>query len=628
MYLRVLISALLVGWGFPLILRAQAPRVALDPWLDFVESEEDRQLIGERLLRLSQNPLDLNSASAEELSLIPCFDDFFIRNFLLYRSRMGRLESVYELKNIPGAPILYLPLTEPYLTILPPERAQHISQMRQEFYSGADILLRDTSRTTPGIGFRYSLEKGREWSAYLVGEKDRGEAWLPLRQGVMDHLSFSVMHRGKGAASTIRQVILGDFRMTSGEGLLYGMGISYFSKVESGTKTSYYNRGTPKPHRSFREFGYVRGGALTLGHHDLSLTLLGGYLPLDARLEEGRISTLYRTGMHRTPREIMYRHTAAALTGGGYLAYDLPEMHLGLSYLSMKFRSKEREALIPPAPFPSTNIYNAASIDLFYLRGPWMVHGEGTLPLSGRDSWGGIMGIGFKDDLWGDFSLGARYLGNAFASPLGMPDAHFSNGRNEKGFYLQWRGEVARYLEGRVYYDRYAGIVEDPRRASQRGQVLLCALTHQGYGNIWTLRYRLRSSKESAHHNLRGQWTGKISSGRLKCGGTLNFAPATHPSYTLQVLGSLKRKAMHLEGGLQYFNATRGSKPLGSLRTYLPYHYYTPLLRGAGMRYSAILGFRPTTALDLKARFSYTHYSTLPTTPLPTMLEVTLLYRL
>ncbi len=162
----------MIGLGVRVVAQESLSSEAI---LALIEDEEARQRAAEELERLELHPLDLNTATADELARVPLLDPFFIRNFLLYRSQSGRLESVYDLKEVQGAELRLLSLLYPYLTVGEtddrpprPRREYAVASLYRE--GSASLLIRSVG------------DNGKHLDWALVGETDRGEPFRPARE--------------------------------------------------------------------------------------------------------------------------------------------------------------------------------------------------------------------------------------------------------------------------------------------------------------------------------------------------------------------------------------------------------------------------------------------------------------
>lgn len=616
---------------FSLSAKAQEPRreETTELLLRHIDDDEERERVAEVLQTLLDHPLDLNKASSEELSTIPFFDAFFVRNLLLERSRRGGFRSVYDLKQISGAPILYLPLLEPFLTVSPMDEGQRPIPRRGRLHigTGTDLSkgIKFTDRLAPMIHFESLSE--RSWSAYLVAERDRGEPAQPLHRGLFDHLSFTLTKAWTGHTDNAldHSLLIGDFRVNTGQGLVMGMSRSYFSHLESRMGTPSFVRSPLRPHHSAREYGFLRGVAGRLSMSEtLSLNLFCGYEALDAHVEGRQVLTLYRTGMHRTPSEQKHRNTARREVVGSYLSLDREAFHLGLLGVAHRYRGEEG-TLIRHNPSGRQEPALTTALDWRVQAGDLLLWGESSLPI--RQALATTAGFSLYDDYWGRWTLAGRYLGKDYATPYASPESRYSNARNEKALSATWHGEVGRGLLGTLYAEYYRSLVPDPRRRSEQGRLFSARLDYRHRDFMAIVRWRSHLTDEDQRHSLRMTLDRTMSSGwTIRFGGQLSFRHLSALSKAVSLRLRYAQEKLQCEGGLHLFD-TR-DLPLRADAAYMPYSYYIPMLRGAGLRLitKVRLSLSPRTLLHL--RYTPTLYFHRPTTPLSPLLDLALSHRL
>lgn len=621
---RFVSLSLLCFLFFSFSVSSQTSSDGYESWLDSIENEEDRKILGETIQRFRYDPLDLNVATAEELSLIPFFDEYFIRHFLLYRSRRGRLDSVYEIKGVPGVPTYYLPLIESLVCVRPLSSSSSSTARRSDIYMGVDNDLGRWTGERAAFALKYSTFSSRGWSGCFVAEKDRGESWRPLREGVTDYLSASLAYTPV-RPSVLTHLVLGDLRLTTGSGLLYGMDLSYYTSVESGASLSTARKGIVRPHRSFREGGYLRGAGFTLKEKELSLTFVAGIHPLDARIESDSIRTLYTTGLHRTDLQKRYRRTARADVAGGYVAWQRGYTRCGLSLETSRYVSAQGRQLLSPSPLFRKGWQTQTSIDARWVGSSLEAEGECLFSLSERVLRAGMLRVSYRDDYLGTFSLGVRHMGQGYATLFGNPDTHFSTARNERGIYLDCRGDISYSLRGRIYLDRFRSICPDPRRKNRKGMLLLATLEHNTNCDHSFVRYRLRRYDAYRAHSFRidyrRAWSSVLDS---RMGTTFCYSSSLLPSYSVYTSVRGKYPLFQVQGALQYFRVPTGGIPLRSLYVYLPYHYSCAPLYGTGMRTTLQASYRIHESWKVSGRFTTSLYRHAPSTLPGTSLEITL----
>lgn len=579
--------------------------------LSLIEEPEARERAAEELQRLELHPLDLNRATAEELSRVPLLDPFFIRNLLLYRSQRGRIDSIYDLKEVQGVQLRSLELLMPYLTVDDPsERPQ---RREREHYVGSQYRDRSTS-----LLLRTTGSDGRTLDWALVGETDRGEPFRPIREGVMDFLSGSLRYRADRTT-----VILGDQRLTTGRGLVLGQGLSLFSSSIYGTGIPDLTLSRLRPHRSAREYAFLRGVGVEQKVGPVDLLLFAGYEPLDARISKGRILTLYNGGLHRDASAQRHRRTARREMAGGNLSLDGGGGHLGVTGLLYRHRSREGATLRPPERYPDRTTLLEGSID-----GHWM--GErllavGEVTLAGRDRQAAEGSVTYLDEeTIGALTLSGRYYGEERYSPYGAADSYYSSGRDEWGCRLQWHGEVARFVEGTVLVDRFRRL--SPERPPA-GTMLLMRLSRSTYHGSTMLYARWLQVPDRPRRLTLRLSSDRPWGSRL----TLRYSLRLHHTEGAGFGGEAMTRLRYDDGsrllgevGLQAHSLRQGQMARAVL-PWMPYMYGAPMLRGRGLLLSGRLRWRIDRHLSLSGRLY--HAITAGHTP-TTDLSLALLYRL
>ena len=597
--------------------------------LRHIDDEEERERVAEVLQTLLDHPLDLNKATSEELSSVPFFDAFFVRSLLLERSRRGGFRSVYDLKQINGAPILYLPLLEPLLTVSPMEAAARPSPRRSRLHLGVSMDVSKgvslTDRLAPMIHFESLSE--RSWSAYLVAERDRGEPARPLHHGLFDHLSFTLTKAwaGRTDSKLDHSVLFGDFRVNTGQGLVMGMSRSYFSRLENRMGTPFFTQSPLRPHRSAREYDYLRGVAGRLSMTQaLSLNLFCGYEPLDARIEGRQVITLYHTGIHRKAAELKHRHSARREVVGGYLSFDREVLHLGLLTVAHRYKGQEG-TLVRHTPSGHQEPTLTTALDWKIQVGDLLLWGESSLPVHQAPAT--TAGLSLYDDYWGLWTLAGRYLGKDYATPYASPESRYANTHNEAALSATWHGEVARDMRGTLYAEYYRSPVPDPRRRSRRGTLFSARLDYQHKDIMATIRWRSTITDETRRHSLRVTLDRNISpEWGLKLGGQLSSSHPSAISKAVSVRLRYTKEKLQCEGGIHLFDTRE--LPLRADVAYMPYSYYTPMLRGTGLRLTTKVRLPLTPRILLHLRYTPTLYFRHPTTPISPLLDLSLSHRL
>lgn len=555
------------------------------------EGEQDRQIIVEQLEDLVKSPIDLNSASAEQLILLPFLDDFSVRNILLLRSQKGGFRSIYEIKEaLPELPEQYLELLEPFIRVGESPYANR-KHARHDFFIGSSIPIK--RQTSSSLEVRYEGRKDGVLTWHFAGQKDKGESWLPLRHGGFDYLTGNLFWNKERYS-----LVVGDYRLTTAHGLLLGMGNGYFSALQFGGNGSGRWVGQLKPHRSFRETGFLRGVAVHVhSESPLSVLLFSGFEPIDARLEENRIRTLYRTGFHRTETERRYRYTARCEMIGSNLAYRSQSLELALTTLLYRYRTKQGEALLPYRLYPQRTFLWQNSVSVNYKSGPFQSTAELVLDKKERSAAQGA--IIYREEAFGTLALQGRYYGVNYISPYVAPDSHYSSARGERGLRLMWEGEVAYWATGRLFIDRFRRIGPS---SSPPGHVISARINYSN--DPWWITVSAQYvavKKDTQRFTARIQGDRSFfSSWSLRAGIQVAKQKPEPLGYSFYSRLRYHKDNFMAEGGVQYYRL-HGSVVRGQLG-YMPYLYTPSMLRGSGVHYFATMRYKLTPALQLNAR--------------------------
>lgn len=335
-----------------------------------VETEDDSYL--QELHQFEENPVDINTANEFELSALKMLSPVQVRALLLYREKLGKLVSIYELQAIPGWDIslvqkirLYvtvstkLPLKELLSVRLKDGRHNMMIRISQLFErSGGNSLESDPSSagfagSPQKIFMRYKYQYKNLLQYGIAGEKDAGEAFFRRSQRYgFDHYTFHFFVRNAGL---VRSLALGDFTINMGQGLVQWMGFAFKKSAEL---LSMKRQGEViKPYNGAGEYSFHRGAGVTLAHKAWESSTFISLRYLDASFQNGDsinasfVSSLQTSGLHRTAKENYDKGRQRQLAVGANLRYRSGNLAAGINFLSYRFHWP---IIKDPAPY---NLY-------------------------------------------------------------------------------------------------------------------------------------------------------------------------------------------------------------------------------------------------------------------------------
>lgn len=305
----------------------------------------DFQEILDDLTYLGQHPLEINSASKEELQRLHFLSDIQIDDLIEFRIKTGLVYSIYELASIEGFNIGLLQKLEPFISF------DFKGNANRNKRSSTDVIGRSTRAFSKGEArnpdYEGSMERyylrlkhtSTNLEYGMVAEKDPGEAFL----AGSNKYGFDYM----GAYANLRigpsgRIFIGDYHVNFGQGLVANQGFS-LGKTSETTQVFHSGQGI-RSSSSTDENQFFRGIAsqLKLGHFTLipfvSLRTLDANIDtIDDKPYFGAFQT---SGYHRTASEIANKDALEQMVGGGYAGLSYKRWSIGFTGVFTRFNAR------------------------------------------------------------------------------------------------------------------------------------------------------------------------------------------------------------------------------------------------------------------------------------------------
>jgi hypothetical protein len=435
----------------------------------------------ESLFQLYAEPLDINRASRDELAALMLLSETQLNAFFAYREKLGALLSLYELQAIPELDLATIYRLIPFVTVQPravslTESLKNPSQHYLMLRSGRLLeKQKGFAKTDDASGSRYA---GKPLSAYLkyrnsragaysygiTLEKDAGEkawSWQGKRQifGV-DFSSFhaQVLNQGK-----VKNLIIGDYQMQAGQGLVLAAGFSLGKGAEV-ISSAYRSTLGLKPYTSVLEANFFRGTAITITvNPNIEVTGFISNVKRDATTNAPTgasnneiVSSLPVTGYHRTVSEREKHNNLSEQNFGAHFLYKRPSKsgQLGLTILNTTYnlKLKRRDALYNRYEFSGKQNLTIG------LHGDYRWQNMHFFGEAARSKSGGTGAVGGLIIALGkkfDFSLLGRHYDRHFHSFYGNAFGEGSRPINETGGYAGLRYMPSRKWQFNGFYDYF-----------------------------------------------------------------------------------------------------------------------------------------------------------------------------
>lgn len=427
----------------------------------------------ENLAQLSSNPIDINSATADQLFSLGILSQQQVNNLISYRVTNGDFLEIYELQVVPLLDLETIHEILPYVTVLSSTpgksflsrvRSQHNTylfaryertlQRARGYTSNEDSVT--LYRGDPGRWYsRFRTTTPGDMSIGITVEKDAGEQlqWNKNQRG-FDFYSGHLQLLNKGPATNL---IIGDYTAQFGQGLTLGGGFGMGKGSETITTLRRSSTGF-MPYSSANEAGFFRGLAITAPLPASFLVhAFGSSLQRDAsNSDEGTLSVL-QSGKHRTENELYGRHRLTERNVGIVAEYKGQSLDVGWVAHHTSFSTPINKSPVIYNTFDfhgtsNTNTglfatYNFQNLSFFGEFAQTVGHGRGWI--------GGILSSINRNI---DVSLLVRRYDRNFFTFYSNAISESTSPKNESGIYWGWKHAINR----RLYYTAYVDLFRFP----------------------------------------------------------------------------------------------------------------------------------------------------------------------
>lgn len=623
-----------------------------------IESSEDyyEDMINS-LIRLSAQPINLNSAGFDSLKMLFFLSDAQIDNLLDFRKKHGPFTHPNELLLVTGISQQDLSNIKPFIRIgtYTPEKQSryHLSQeilarlkmtrpkqagykkySRKAFLYEKDYLAKKQSRFQgPPVGtlLKYKISNQQHWQGGLTLENDPGENYFSKSQKT--GFDFLSAHACYTPGKIIHRIIVGDYKLQWGQGLLAWSG--YSSGKSTSTLSNEKSGNGIAPYTSTDENRYLRGMAVSL-HPTRTITTEifesnkktdGNLADLDTLSPKTvQTATLYETGYHRNLSECEKKHNLKEFTTGLSTHLNHRYFRIGVQLLHYNFSPALTIGKAAYQQYNETG-HQRTLVSVDYKTGGYHFYLFGETARSDNGTWATVNGLRYSGIP--RFALCAlyRHYDKGYHSHYNSGFAEYSNTTNEEGLYLGLESTPFRSLKINAYYDRF-------RFFSPRYQATIPGNGQEIVGDVtfnrsrWDCSFRFKH-EEKPEDDKTGENLQSVS--RIKQEYRLQFTYSiceqlksrTRTSYTRYM-----KKEKH-EGGyllyqdlmysslqtnlkaqfrFAYFDTDSYNTRIYAYENNVLYGYSFPALYDRGFRSYLNLNWKPFTLITLYLKAGLTYY--------------------
>ena len=602
---------------------------------DVDDAESDRlELTYEELSELENHKIDLNRCTRDELLQLPFLSAQQVMDFIEYRDRHGRIETMVELYMIRSMEKSTIDLLSHFATIYPevvkdtlPSLKNLIRYGRHEFLATFKAPFYNRRGDENGyLGYkykhwlRYTFTSGQHVKLGLVASQDAGEPFFAgQNKAGYDYYSFYLMLQKWGC---VRRMVVGRYRLKFGMGLVinnsFGLG-----KINTLT-TLGRSANNIMPHGSRSEANYLQGAAVCFRLSDrFSLTAFASLRKVDATLNRNSstVATLLRTGYHRTKSEMERRRNTSESLFGANLNFFRNGWHAGITGFYTAFNRE----LLPSTTqlyrrwYPRGSRFWNASIDYGYV--------SGRLNLSGETATGNCQQVTTINtvsyQLTSTLTLVAlqRYYPYQYYSLFSRSFAEGGAVQDESGVYLGGDWLIGRFMK-LMFYTDYAWFAWPKYRISESSGSWdnMAQLSWQKELWSWAFRYRIRARKRDiagkrgttsyTEQRMRSTVTYSNNRWNLQTQADVALCQFTHNSFGVMLTEnagySCQRFRVNVTAG--YFHTDDYNSRLYTYERSVLYNFSFPSFYGHGMRLALNTRADFTSHLMLIGKLGMTKY--------------------
>ncbi len=265
--------------------------------IDYIIEDQMQSLSGQQVLedlndRIEQ-PVDLNTATKEELLSIPGMNPLTADMILKRKTEAGTLRTMSQIDDIQDLDPRLLSYLHTFTGLGLPEHQPSVllrSRCMYDFQKSRGYTTGMYKGSRPAVMNRLTWKVNDDIETSFLTEKDAGES------SFTDFMSGYILLKKIGF---ITSAVAGDFTVESGNGAAFGYSSSFGKGSDVILPLSRTTRGVV-PYRSTGETHFFRGGGVNFKASSVDGYFFLSRKTIDATLNDsGAISSLYDLGYHR-----------------------------------------------------------------------------------------------------------------------------------------------------------------------------------------------------------------------------------------------------------------------------------------------------------------------------------------
>lgn len=609
-----------------------------------VEENEDNawEMILEELNDLKENPININTATKEQLEKFPFLSSQLVENILYYIYKYGPMLSEKELlmiENMDKSIIRYL---LPFITFESSSKKEYIPTFQQVLKFGKqELSVRfDFPFYTKegykshylGYGFyhnlRYSFKYSDKVYFGLTAEKDAGEPFFDKKNKKgYDYYSPYLFIRDIGK---IKALAIGNYRLNYGCGLIMNTGFG-LGKTATLFTLGNVSKGIQK-HSSTDEYNYFQGIALSYKlSKRLTADIFYSYRNMSGSVDNQFITSLKKDGYYRTETDLEKRNQLSNQLIGSNIHFNGKYYEWGITSVYNVFNK------VFNLPVRYYNMYYPRGRDflnwginykLFWKQ--FTFWGETATDKNMKIATLNVLRYTPKSGI--QFIVMNRFYDLAYQSLYARSISEGNSVQNENGIYIGLETSLLRHFKLTAYVDWFY-FPWKKYLINKSGTSGLDGFLQINYSPVYELdmfiRYRYKNKyKDYTNRNgekktvpyIQHKWRYQFnydSSNDLMLKTTVDYIYNYYKGYKssqgiliAQSIGyPFKNLPFKIDGNIAWFCTDDYSSRISFYEKSLLYMFSNPSLYGKGIRFSFLTRYEFSKHLIFQAKYGLTYYS-------------------
>jgi len=591
--------------------------------------EQDYELYTE----LAKSPINLNTATREQIEELPFLTSQQSEDLVEYLERYGPVRSKNELMMVKSLELPQRKLLEIFTYIGEPTTrkrsfAESIRNGRHELSLSARIPTYEREGDRDGAygGYpyrhtvRYRFDAENRLTLGLTAAQDAGEPFFANKNSLgYDHYALYALATDIGP---VERLAIGTFRLSTGMGLVVNNNLS-FGKLAT-LQSLGRRQQTLRVGSSRTEGRHFQGAAATVRMNKaLKLTAFLSWRPYDGTVASGdTISNINTTGYHRTKSELDRKGNTHATAAGANIAFRWKRFRAGATaiYTHLDRYLQPSPSLTYRRYYPQGTDFLNASIDYSYASRKITVNGETAIGDNGAIATINCLSIGLPKRV--NLLALQRFYSYRYSSPYAQSFSDGGRVQNESGIYIgaTWQPTYGSRLTAYADIAYFPWARYQTSKSSHSIDIFCSALTQLKQWQL-SARYRARLRQTdndggtalTANNSHRARVAATYDDGKmLKNSTQADVAIATNEGtstgWMVSNQATLRHGIVAATAHFAYFHTDDYASRIYCYERGLLYDFSFPMFSGEGIRYAFLATARLSGSLRLTAKVGVTDY--------------------